>query len=120
MHQVHSGTRVPSAYYDYKSAELQKLFFLIKTLKAEAKGKKLILLTLPVKPDFERYRSEPSVPLKNSLDSFSRAENFLYVDLLTTLAQKEKDPDKLYFTCDGHWNGYANRLATEILVPFLK
>jgi len=120
MREVHPGKPAPSMYYDYKRTELQKLFFLIKSLKAQAKGKKLILLTLPVRPDFARYAAEPSIPLKNSLDSFSRAENFLYVDLLTTLAQKEKDADKLYFTCDGHWNAYANHLATEILVPLLK
>lgn len=119
MQAAHSR-KVPSQYYDYKPAELNKLFFIIKKLQEEANGKKLILLTLPVLPDFERYRSERSVPLKNSLDSLAAADHFVYVDMLTNLALKEKDPDKLFFKCDAHWNAYANQLAAQILLPLLK
>ncbi|MEP6675413.1 MAG: hypothetical protein ABJA78_09665 [Ferruginibacter sp.] len=109
-----------SGYYDYKQSELNKLLFIIKKLKDEAIGKKIIILTLPVKNDFEKYRVNKIIPLKNSLDSFSRAEGITYLDLLTTLHLKENDPDKLYFQCDGHWNEYANKLASEILFPVLK
>jgi hypothetical protein len=119
-HEGRAAEHVVSEYYDYKPAELKKLFFIIKKLKEEAGGKRIIILTLPVKNDFERYTSDKVIPLKNSLDSFSRAENLEYVDLLTNLALKEKDADKLYFTCDGHWNDYANRLASELLFPLLK
>lgn len=115
-----SGKQVFSYYYDYKPTELKKLFFVMKKLKDEANGKKIIVLTLPVKDDFERYQSDKILPLKNSLDSFSRSENIVYVDMLTNLELKEKDPDKLFFQCDAHWNHYANQLASEILLPILK
>jgi hypothetical protein len=115
-----STKQVASEYYDYKPSELKKLCFIIKKLKEEANGRRIILLTLPVKSDFERYSSDRVIPLKNSLDSLSRAENFVYVDLLTNLELKEKDTDKLYFKCDGHWNEYANKLASEILLPILR
>jgi hypothetical protein len=115
-----SAKQAASVYYDYKLSELKKLFFIIKKLKEEANGKKIIILTLPVRNDFERYKSDKIIPLKNSLDSFSRAENIVYIDLLTSLELKEKNLDRLYFKYDGHWNEYANKLVSEILLPLLK
>jgi len=115
-----SAKQVASAYYDYKQSELKKLFFIIQKLKEEANGKKIIIVTLPVRDDFERYKSDKIIPLKNNLDSFSKVENIVYIDLLTSLEIKEKNVDRLYFKCDGHWNEYANKLASEILLPLLK
>ena len=109
-----------SGYYTYKQAELNKLFFLIKKMKTEAAGKNIILLTLPVKDDFAAYQKNKVVPLKNSLDSLCRSEGITYIDMLTELEAKEKDAAKLYFDCDGHWNEYANKLASEILIPVLR
>lgn len=118
--KAHEKKQVASAYYDYKESEIKKLFFIIKKMKDEANGKKIILLTLPVRNDFERYKLDKTIPLKNSLDSFSSAEHITYIDMLTRLAPKEKDPARLFFSCDEHWNAYANQLAAEILLPFLK
>lgn len=108
-----------SGYYDFTRQQLDKFIFILQKLKAEAPGKKIILLTIPVLNDFNRYKENNRLPLPDSLRAVCERENIRYLDLLPALAKRVKDPSLLYFTCDGHWNAYANELAAEIILPLL-
>ena len=116
---VNKAEKTYSGYYDHTRLQLDKLKFILGKLKQEAAGKKVIVVTIPVYNDFLRYREEKTASLAKALAGFCAENNMLYTDLLQGFAERVKDPSMLYFTCDGHWNAAANKLAAEIMLPLL-
>lgn len=108
-----------SGYYDFTEPQLKKLKFILSALKLAANDKRIVVITIPVYNDFLRYRSGNNNSIAKELETFCNSNKMEYIDLLPALSDRVKDPANLYFTCDGHWNEQANKLAAEIILPLL-
>lgn len=117
---VNKVSKPYSGYYDFTGDQLNKLEFILRQLRKEASGKRILVLTLPVQNDFLRQKESGSSPLTNRLELFCRSNNMEYADLLKAFSEKVKQPSELYFTCDGHWNEKANSMAAEIVLHLLR
>ena len=109
-----------SGYYDYTKQQLDKLKFSLIKLMEAAPGKRIIVVTIPVYTDMLRYKEQKGRSIADELTGFCADNKMEFLDLLPGFAQKVKDPSELYFSCDGHWNPTANKMAAEILLPLLR
>ena len=96
-----------------------RLKFILAKLKEAASGKRIIVVTIPVYNDLLRYKENKTQSIAEEISGFCSANKMEYVDLLPAFADRMKAPSDLYFTCDGHWNATANKMAAEIILPLL-
>ena len=115
-----AGSASFSYYYNYQPAQLQKLEFILTKFRNAAKGKRIILFSIPEMADFIRHESDRDPPLVKELGRMCRANNIEYLDLIQPMLQKEKNYRKLFLTCDPHWNEYAHEIAADILISRFK
>lgn len=108
-----------SYYYDFAEADWQVMRYTIEQLVAEAKGKKVIVFTIPVHSDFLRYKGEEP-PLSEKLRQLSEQKNFVYVDMLKEMSQRGLNAHDLFFVCDNHWGAFGNEVAAGILLPHVE
>jgi len=118
---VVNATEKPfSGYFDYTRPQLEKLEFILGKLKEAAPGKRVIVVTIPVYNDFLRSGQTKTPSIAGEIAGFCAGHQMEYIDLLPAFAERVKDPSTLYFTCDGHWNALANKMAAEIILPLLR
>ena len=86
--------------------------------KAEENNAKLYVILLPTKPDLDIYfENKKKIPkLTTELKNFSKENNIKFIDILTSLSIRKEETEKLFFTCDGHPNEFANKLIANILL----
>jgi hypothetical protein len=114
-------SRMPySGYYDHSPADLNRLKQSLHALRAMAPGKKIIVFTIPVATDYQRYEKERQTPpLVQQLHDLCAAENITYTDLLTTATSNDRQHfKKQFFDTDLHWNEYGNQWAMKKLLPY--
>ena len=116
---VNSNKNIFSGYYDYTKPQVEKLEFILAKLKEAAPGKRIIVVTIPVYNDLLRYKKDKNPSIAVEIAGFCYNNKMEYIDLLPAFAERVKDPSILYFTCDGHWNTTANKIAAEIILPLL-
>lgn len=109
-----------SGYYDCTNAQLEKLCFILEKIKMKAGGKKIVVVAIPVYNDFLRSGTTAVNPFSQKMDSFCNKNMIEYLDLLPLFKKKVADPKQLYFSCDGHWNDTANKIAAELILPLLR
>ncbi len=109
-----------SFYYDFKPADWDIMRYSLTELVREAKGKKVIIFTIPVHPDFVRYDGRTEPPLTRNLRALAQEQGFVYVDLLEEMTRRGLDAKSLFFVCDNHWSALGNRVAAEILEPYVR
>ena len=116
---VNSAAKPFSGYYDYTRPQIEKLLFCLGKFKEAAVGKRILVVTIPVYNDLLRYKENKGISIATEIAGFCQANQMGYIDLLPAFADRVKDPSVLYFTCDGHWNTTANKMAAEIILPLL-
>jgi hypothetical protein len=110
-----------SGYFDHSADDLARLKQSLLSLRKAAPGKRMIVFTIPIASDWNRYRNgKPFPPLVTELDQFCQANNIIYTDLLTTGTPDDRlNYKKHFFDCgDVHWNEYGNRWAMKKLLPY--
>jgi hypothetical protein len=80
----------------------------------EAKGKQVIVVTIPILKDIKLFQKNHKNTLSAQLSSFCKANNVSYIDLLPSFGSYP-NPEQFYVTCDGHWNEKGEKMAAEIL-----
>jgi hypothetical protein len=86
----------------------------LKKLIEEAKGKQVIVLTIPTLKDVQLYQKNHKNTLSAKMEWFCKQKHVNYIDLLPYF-NAVKNPNELYVECDGHWNEKGEKLAAEIL-----
>jgi len=114
-----SAAKPFSGYYDFAKPQADKLKFTLEKLKEAAPGKRIIVVTIPVYADIVRYKEIAARSIADELALFCESNKMELIDLLPAFSERVKDPSELYFTCDGHWNATANKMAAEIILPLL-
>jgi hypothetical protein len=117
---VNQDSKPFSGYYDYTKAQTEKLKFILSKLKAAAPGKQILVVTIPVYNDLLRFKENNHSPLSDEIKNYCQNNQLGYFDLLPAFAERVKDPSELYFSCDGHWNAAANKMAAEIILPLFR
>lgn len=110
--------QLKSMFYDFSEHDWQIMRYTIEQLMQEAQGKQVIIYTATSPVDFMRYNQEVS-PLSAKLFALAKELGFTYVDMLPLMYAHDKEYAKYYFTCDHHWNSYANKVAADILEPHM-
>lgn len=87
----------------------------LKKLIEEAKGKQVIILTIPTLKDIQLFNVSHKNVLSAQLLSFCKNNNVSYIDLLPQFSSV-KNPSELYVECDGHWNEKGEKIAAEFLL----
>jgi hypothetical protein len=108
-----------SMYYDATEPEWLIMRYSIEQVVKEADERQLIIFTIPCYADFLRYDGKPA-PLQEKFQQLSLELGFTYVDLLSAMHERNEDWAQYFFTCDYHWNAYANQVAAEILLPYIE
>lgn len=105
-----------SGYYDYTGSQLNRLKFALSDIKKEAKGKEVIIFTIPVISDFIRYKEAKNAepPLSKELRLFANKSGIRYLDLLPKMVDGDWQRYKL--PCDNHWSEYGNQVVADILM----
>ena len=87
----------------------------LKRLIEEAKGKQVIILTIPTLKDIQLFNIDHKNVLSPHLSSFCKKNKVNYIDLLPQFSSV-KNPSELYVECDGHWNEKGEKIAAEFLL----
>lgn len=108
-----------SGYFDYTSAQIEKLRYILAQIKSTAGNRQVYVVTIPVKQDFDR--SENAIPpLPDAMREICKMLKLNYLDLLETYKNSGEDPASLYLECDGHWNEKANKIAAQKVLALLR
>lgn len=105
-----------SKFFSFKKNQLDLLRFLIKQIFREADGKKMTVLLIPSRVDFDSYNGLGETPLGKELQELGQDLGFQVIDLLPLMYRHTKDWDRYFFVCDGHFSHYGN----EVLAHYLK
>jgi hypothetical protein len=109
-----------NGYVNYSEADLERLFEGYRRLRDEARGREILIFSLPRLSELEYARLHPvadALP-RRLADFASRERGFRYVDLLPGfLADAERSGRSLadyFIPCDGHWSDLGNELAADL------
>lgn len=104
-----------SVFENYPKDKWAIFSYSLKKLIQEAKGKQVILLTIPTLKDVQLFQKNHKNTLSAQMEEFCNQNRVNYIDLLPYF-NKIKNPNELYVECDGHWNEKGEKLAAEILL----
>jgi hypothetical protein len=107
--------RIYSGFYDFTEAELHRAVYSILRIQEVADGRRVIVLILPVAPDFTRYDGQPETPLASAIRPYAEEHQFELIDLLPAMHVDGQEWRQYFPSCDGHWNDLGHRRAAEIL-----
>ena len=100
-----------SAFADFSDEDLARLQKSLELLIDEAKGKRVLIVLLPVLRDLLRHGRGETDLLSKRLAPLEERGNVTVVNLLPVLLAGGRDWRGYYFPCDYHWNAAANHAA---------
>jgi hypothetical protein len=104
-----------SIFEEYPQDKWGTFSYSLEQLFEEAKGKKILVLTIPILKDIQLYQKNHKNTLAPKMASFLKNKGVEYIDLLPILA-REKNPEQFYHPCDGHWNEKGEKKVADILI----
>jgi hypothetical protein len=110
--------RFQSKYYEFTEEEWNIMKYSLEGLRKECVGRQLIIFTIPSHQDFLKFDGT-TPPLSEKLRKLSNTLDFTYVDLLPAMHSSGFEARDLFFDCDDHWSPIGNRVATDILEPYV-
>jgi hypothetical protein len=105
-----------SGYYDAAQAEQEAAIYFIKKIVADAKARRVMILVIPNREDMIRIRSGRSYQDQywfRELHSL-KLENS-NVDVIDMADKMPSDYNKLFLSCDNHWNELGNLEAAKVI-----
>jgi hypothetical protein len=103
-----------SVFQTYPKDKWETFSYSLKKLFEEAKGREVIVVTIPTLKDIQLFQKNHQNTLSPQLSTFCQANNVNYIDLLPSFVT-HPNPEQLYVSCDGHWNEKGEKMAAEIL-----
>jgi hypothetical protein len=113
---------VYSGYNDYDDTDLARLRVALKDIKAtaDAHNAKMYVFLIPRANDFIRLHQAGSNRLGPVMEQWGRETGIPVKDLLPGMDLESGGNYMPYFlTCDGHWSAQGNRVAADVLEPWL-
>jgi len=89
----------------------------LEQLALEAKGKKVIVYTVPIANDLRAYQKAKKDDVSPQIEAICRKYNITYINTLPYFYKAgEETWDKLYEPCDGHWTPEGEKFLATILL----
>lgn len=104
-----------SFFENYPKNKWPIFSYSLKKLIEEAKGKEVIVVTIPTLKDIQLSKKNPHNSLSKRMEEFCNANQVNYIDMLPEF-NKVNNPIDLYVECDGHWNEKGEKYAAEVLL----
>jgi hypothetical protein len=101
-----------SRYYSYSRAEFDRMRYAIERIAEEARGRPVLMVTIPRADDFAATRDGPSPPLPRELAVIAQRAGIAYLDLLPAMQRGSK---RWFFSCDGHWSSAGHAEAAKLI-----
>ena len=109
-----------SSFYAFKEEEILRAQYSFQQIKSHAGERNVVVLILPVAPDFEQYDGQRTTPLGEVMLEFGKANGIEVVDLLPLMASRIEDVSALFHDCDGHWTHLGHEIAADAVIAALK
>jgi hypothetical protein len=100
-----------------ESMEKWKYVFL--KIKNKAKGKKIIILSIPSNQDYLNFKETHINNLGAEIDKFAKTNNLEHIDLLNEL-KDYSNLKEISLPCDGHWSEKGHEVVANIVHNKLK
>ncbi|MES2518274.1 MAG: hypothetical protein V4585_09220 [Bacteroidota bacterium] len=113
--QMTERTKDSSIFQDFPKDKWATFSYSLEKLIEEAKGKQIIIVTIPTLKDILLYQKTKENILAVQLSQFCKNHHVQYLDLLPLLSTIS-NPSELYVECDGHWNEKGEKMAAEFLL----
>jgi len=111
-----------SGYNDYNDTDLARMKVALQDIQAtaDAHHAKMYVFLIPRAIDFMRLRKSDSNRLGPILEQWGNQVGIPVKDLLPEMdADSDGDFMSYFLPCDGHWSARGNRIAADILEPWL-
>lgn len=105
-----------TSYEQFSEAAYRDMRYSLERLVDEAKGKKVVLLSIPIQNDIDAIRQGHKNRLDGRLQEFCNQHDILFVPLLPAFLRSKDRMSDFYVACDGHWSKKGEAfVAHEIL-----
>ncbi|BDQ33189.1 SGNH/GDSL hydrolase family protein [Pseudodesulfovibrio portus] len=113
--------REHSAYYDFDPADWDIMRYSLEQIAKEVGDKPLVVFSIATHSDFvERDKQGGrTAPLSEEFRKLSKEVGFIYCDMLEEMAARKLDAEDVFFVCDDHWSPAGNRIAADLLEPYV-
>lgn len=103
-------------YEQFPEAGLSAMFYSLEQIVAEAKGKTVVLLSIPIQNDVEAIRNGHKNRLDGELKKFCDRHHVLFVPLIPDFLAYKGNVADLYVACDGHWSKKGEQYVADLLL----
>ena len=110
-----SKAQTYSGYFDFTPRQFDRLQFSLEKILQEAKGKEVLIFTIPRYRDFLRFETGVVPPVVEQLQFFAEQHQVEYKDLSACMVAKNYPVEDFFLTCDAHWNELGNQLAAACI-----
>ena len=113
--------RIRSAYFDFKPEDWDIVRYCLEQIAREVGDKPLVVFSIATHSDFEERLKQGgrTAPLTEKFRALSKRLGFIYCDLLEEMATNGYDAEDVFFVCDDHWSPAGNRIAADLLEPYV-
>jgi hypothetical protein len=103
-------------YEQFPETNFAAMRYSLEQIVAEAKGKKVVLLSIPTQNDIEAIRNGHTNRLDGALQTFCNQHQILFVPLLPSFLTYKGNVADLYVPCDGHWSRKGEQFVADLLL----
>ncbi|MBC3787265.1 GDSL-type esterase/lipase family protein [Spirosoma utsteinense] len=103
-------------YEQFPEANFLAMRYSLEQIVAEAKGRKVVLLSIPIQNDIEAIRNGHKNQLDGRLRKFCDQHHILFVPLLPHFLAYKGNVADLFVTCDGHWSKKGEQFVSDLLL----
>ena len=113
--------REHSAYYDFDPADWDIMRYCLERIAEEVGDKPLVVFSIATHSDFVERKNQGgrTAPLTERFRELSGELGFIYCDLLEEMAARNLNAEDVFFVCDDHWSPAGNRIAADLLEPYV-
>ena len=110
------------SYFDeFSGRQFRLLQKSLELLAEEADGRPVVAFLVPAAIDFVRYRQSGQGKLLRRLEAERSLRGITFIDLTPDMYQAVNGRiEQFFFSCDYHWNAFANQTAAKLLSSQLR
>lgn len=107
-----------SAYHEFRPQDWAIIQYSLEQIVAEADGKPVVVFSIATQADFDGYDGTKA-PLTKKFEALSKKLGFIYCDMLEEMTARKYSAEDIFFVCDDHWSPVGNKVAADILEPYV-
>lgn len=105
-----------TSYEQFSEDAYRDMRYSLERLVIESKGKKVVLLSIPIQNDIDAIRQGHKNRLDGRLQTFCNQHDILFVPLVPAFLKCRGRLSDLYVACDGHWSKKGEEFVAHELL----